>query len=165
MGDENGRLILANFPFPYLSVEVELRMSDSFDALIGFDRATAEVEREILVEFSRLLKAVQDRMRIVRHTGPSSFVVDIGPPIGSNDRRSAFELGMAAFECFEQGRTRRHGNANAFKLLRHCQCVKLPAVLSNIGHTAPISAAVFDRRGERVFSIGRGDRMICVWKI
>ena len=165
VGDVNGRLILANFPFPYLSVEVELRMSDSFDALIGFDRATAEVEMEILVEFSRLLKAVQDRMRIVRHTGPSSFVVDIGPPIGSNDRRSAFELGMAAFECVEQGRTRRHGNANAFKLLRHCQCVKLPAVLSNIGHTAPISAAVFDRRGERVFSIGRGDRTICVWKI
>lgn len=37
--------------------------------------------------------------------------------------------------------------------------------MTDVGHSAPVFAAVFDGRGDRVCSVGKSDRTLCVWKL
>jgi WD40 repeat protein len=159
IGDRNGRVLLTTYPFPHVNVDMDLHFGDAFASEIGFKRITIEIEIELISELADLLNALEQRISIVKSTGPTTFIVRIGPPIGSDDKRPAFQLSMETLCCLEAGKMR------SYKLLKHCKALRGPAISSCVGHTAPILAAVFDGNGHQLLSVGETDRTICVWRL
>jgi len=159
IGDSSGRVFLTGYPFPFIDIEIDLNMAESFVSEIGFDRATFEYENELISEVAVLLSAKKQRITIVHATGRSKLTLHIGPPIGTVDRRSAFELAITAQICVEDGKVL------AFNMLKHCRSITTPAISTGVGHVGPVSAVVFDATRPRLISVGKTDRIICVWRI
>lgn len=159
IGDNTGRVLITQYPFPCNVAEIDLYMEDTFDLEIGFDRITVEAESELISELAVLLTVSKTRLSLIKSTGPAKLTVNIAPPICSEDKRSAFELSVAALACLE------HGKMRPFKLLRHCKLVDVPAAFTGIGHSEPVAAIAFDGMGERILSVGKSDMTICVWRI
>ena len=159
IGDRSGRVLLTAYPFPYVHVDVDLHFGDAFVSEIGFKRVTVEIESKLISEIADLLSALKQRITIVKSTAPTTFTVRIGPPIGSDDKRPAFQLSVEALCSMECGKMR------SYTLLKHCKAVKGAAISSCVGHTSPILSAVFDGNGQTLLSVGESDRMICMWRI
>jgi WD40 repeat protein len=164
IGDKSGRVLLTKFPFPFLETDIDLHMETSFVSRFGYDRVSVEVELELLSELALLLRAAQCRISLVRQTSPSTFTVHIGPPVCSEDMRSAFELAVAARERVEAGKLTKMFQIN-YGLLGHCESIQVPAIVTKIGHTSPVFAVAFDWSGQKLLSVGENDGAICVWRI
>ena len=159
LGDATGRVLVSPFPFPYSNVKIKLLMAGSFDSLIGDARITVEIEDELVSELAVLLETPKQRISLVDNTGPTMFTIHLAPPLSSEDRRSAMELALEASHRLYGGEMR------SFSLLQYCREVKGPSIVTSVGHSGPVFAAVFDGKGNKLFSVGTGDQVICIWRL